>query len=200
MLKFTTIIFDLSEVYLQWLKWTEFKLASILFISPEIINKKFFTKKLSLLFNWKISEDQYLVDLVQNNNWNISICELKNLIRNNFIEISWTKEIIEKLKHKWYKLWILSVHAKEWIEYCNNKYNYHWIFDYIVYSFDIWVSKPDKKSFLHILDLTQEDPKNILYIDDNIENVNTSINLWMKWILFTNSYQLENILKQKKIL
>lgn len=200
MSKITTIIFDLSEVYLQWLKWTELKLTTILWLSSEIINASFFTAKLQLLFNWKISEHEYLEDLIKKNNWNIDIWTLKNLIRSNFIEIEGTRKIIKLLQKKWYKLWLLSVHAKEWIEYCNIKYDYHYLFDHIVYSFEIWISKPNQESFYHILNLIKEKPKNILFIDDNIENIEVSVKLWMSWILFIDSTQLQDKLKEMKVL
>ncbi|EKD66641.1 MAG: hypothetical protein ACD_49C00026G0016 [uncultured bacterium (gcode 4)] len=196
----STIIFDLSEVYLQWLKWVEFRLSNILWIDHEIINKSFFTPKLSLLFHWKITEDEYLLDLITLNNWNINNLVFKELIRENFIEIWETRSIIEELKNNWYKLWLLSVHAREWIKYCNDKYNYHCLFDYIVYSFDIWISKPDKESFLHIINLSKDNPKNILFIDDNPKNIESSIKLWMNWVLFENSIELKKILIEMKIL
>jgi FMN phosphatase YigB (HAD superfamily) len=196
----STIIFDLSEVYLQWLKWTEYKLSEILWIDHTIINRSFFTEKLNFLFHWKISENDYLLDLIKTNNWNIDIWILKNVIRNNFIEIQETREIIELLRKKWYKLWLLSVHAKEWIEYCNIKYNYHYLFDYVIYSFDIWISKPDQESFYYIMNLVNEIPENILFIDDNIKNIEASVNLWINWILFKDSKQLKDELIKLKIL
>ncbi len=200
MSRINTIVFDLSEVYLQWLKWTEYKLSPILWIDPFVINRSFFTERLDLLFHWKISEDEYLFDLINSNNWDIDILSLKKIIRSNFVEIEWTREIIELLKEKWYKLWLLSVHAKEWIEYCNIKYNYHYLFDYVVYSFDIWVSKPNKKSFIYILELLKEEAKNVLFIDDNEKNIEASIKLWINSILFKNSKDLLNKLNRLKIL
>ena len=81
-----------------------------------------------------------------------------NIFSLNVKSIPLNENIIEKLKDKQFKLGLLSVHAKEWIEYCDKKYGYHRLFDSTLYSFEIAVSKPDKKAYRTILQRLNSKP------------------------------------------
>lgn len=119
----TTIIFDLSEVYLTGLLGIEEEISKFINKPPEEVLNDINDELLILLFKGKITEDYFWENINTKKSWNIDPILLKKLVRNNFNEISGTRDIIEELK-KSFKLGLLSVHSKEWIEFCEKKFNY----------------------------------------------------------------------------
>jgi epoxide hydrolase-like predicted phosphatase len=195
----TTIIFDLSEVYLTGLKETEIYLSKLWGISEEEFYKKMHGKELNDYFHGKTTEDELIEAVLKNNSWPIGKQEFKELIRQNFKEVEGTREIIEKLKEKGFRLGLLSIHGKEWVEHLEKKFDYHKLFDSILYSFDIEVSKPDKQAYIHILERLKVKPEECLFIDDCSKNVRAAEELGIKGVHFKNSSQLKSELEKMGI-
>lgn len=187
----TTLIFDLGEVILKGLRGVDHLLEPLLNLNPECIWEQLKGPELDAFFHSKISEEEYWLKTAQKNKWNIRVDQLKEIIRKNFQEIHGTREILEKLKQKGYKLGLLSIHGKEWIDYCDRKYDYHKLFHSTCYSFEVGVSKPDPKAYLHILERLQANPKECLFIDDKEENLKAARELGLQTILFQNAEQLK---------
>ncbi|MDD5192726.1 MAG: HAD family phosphatase [Candidatus Nanoarchaeia archaeon] len=186
-----TIIFDLSEVYLKGLIGVGNYIQPILNEPPKGIESKLNNKDLTSLFHGEISEDEYWARTINKNKWKVQPNILKKAVRANFKEIHGTREIIESLKEKGYRLGLLSVHTKEWIDYCDTKFDYHKLFDSISYSFEVGISKPDIKAYEFILKKLKEKPENCLFIDDNEENLVSARKLDIKTIQFKNPNQLK---------
>lgn len=194
----TTIIFDLSEVYLYGLVGSYRHLGEK--INESISDKNYFLPELNQLFHGRISEDAYLQAVISKNSWEISIKQLKSAIRKNFIEIKGTREVIENVKKRGYKIALLSNHSKEWIEFCEGKYNYHKLFDYIMYSYEVDILKPDKKIFNLVFEKFNINPSESVFIDDNLKNIRTARELKMKTVHFTSAQNLEKDLIRLSIL
>ena len=196
----TTIIFDLSEVYLKGLYKVEEKLEPILNISSaeifKILNLPEEDKAFDLLMLGKISEDEYWKKILAATKWPISLDALKKAARDNFTEIEGTREIILKLREKGLKLGLLSNHCKEWIGYCEKKFDYHKLFHETAYSFEIGASKPDKKSYQYILKKLNAKPKECLFIDDSKKNIQSAEKLGIKGICFKTPSQLKKELNK----
>lgn len=193
-----TIIFDLSEVYLRGLFGTHELLSKRLGIkieSPDLL-----TPLTIRLFEGKITEDEFWRTLRNKNKWDIRVKELKKIVRSNFREIEGMREIIEKLKKKGYKLGLLSVHTREWVEHCEKQFDYHKLFHSILYSFEIEVCKPEKRAYELMLKKIKSKAENCLFIDDNPENLIAAEKLGIKIILFESAQQLINELKKRGIL
>lgn len=93
------------------------------------------------------------------------------------------------------KLALLSVHTREWIEYCETKHNYHQYFHTIMYSYEVGVSKPDPMAFELILESLQVKPNETLFIDDSRRNIQAANKLGMHTIHFHNAAQLKKELE-----
>lgn len=185
-----TIIFDLSEVYINGLHGMDKKLVPILGREAPKIHDQFHNKDLDLLFNGKVSEDEYWIKVIKENNWRIALDELKLIARENFYKIEGTEKIITTLKKKGFKLGLLSVHAKEWVEFVSKKYNYHRFFNSVSYSFEIGVSKPDKRAYKLILKKLKSKPEECLFVDNEPQNLIPAKEMGIKTIFFTNSEKL----------
>ena len=113
----TTIIFDLSEVLIAGLIGIEKELAPLVDLPEEKFLEGLWTDSFWQLMKGKISEDDYLSDVFERNNWNADKNIFKDIIRKNFHnEVEGMIKLIEELSEK-YKLILLSDHAVEWIEY-----------------------------------------------------------------------------------
>lgn len=196
----TTVIFDLSEVYLRGLKGVERFLEPVLGMEKGEIFRRLNCHELGCLFHGRIGEDEYWSDVIEKNGWDIDTVSLKKAVRDNFTEIEGTKEIIERLKNMGYRLGLLSDHAREWVEFCNHKFGYHKLFHSVLYSFEVGVSKPDMKIYTGILEKLNARPEECIFIDDKYENLAPAKKLGIKTILFENAGQLERELASLGVL
>ncbi|MFZ2357163.1 MAG: HAD family phosphatase [Candidatus Omnitrophota bacterium] len=193
----TTIIFDLSEVYLRGLWGTHEYLSKRLnlTITPEHL----YNETAHQLFLGNITEEAYWKIILEKHGWNIDIPELKEAVRNNFREIEGVRPIIEKLRKNGYKLGLLSVHAKEWVDHLESKFDYHKLFNSTLYSFEVAIIKPDKKAYKLILEKLAAKPNECLFIDDGQKNISAASELGIKTILFESPEKLLNSLKEISI-
>ncbi len=194
------IIFDLSDVLLTGIKDTGVALGEKHKIEKGSYNQVWWTKTttplltplVEELFHGNVSEDEYIEDVLEKYPQMGTKEWLKTHIRENFTEVKGTREIILKLKNSGYKLALLSVHAKEWIDYCEEKFNFHELFDIRSYSYNAKVSKPNPISFQNVLKQLDASPEECLFIDDSEINIKAAEKLGIKGILFTNADNLGN--------
>ena len=192
------IIFDLSEVFLHGLLGMRDDLASRLHVPVEAID--FRVTELNDLFEGRIQEDAYWNSFLRKEGWNIDPLELKQMVRANFREIKGTREIILDLRKLGYMVGLFSVHAKEWIHYCEERFQYKDLFDLRIYSFEIEVCKPEKRAFEILVERTGLSSNQILFIDDAQTNIDTAMGMGIHSILFESPKQLAKQLKSLGIL
>ena len=190
----TTIIFDLSEVFLRGLYGTHELLSKRFGITIE--SSDLHVPETKELFEGRITEDEYWQAILNKHQWSITISELKKIVRQNFKEIEGTREIVKNLKLRGYALGLLSVHAREWIDHCEKEFVFHALFDSVLYSFEVSVCKPDKRAYELILKRLGKKPEECLFIDDNSENVIAAQEFGLQAILFTTALKLNDELKK----
>lgn len=193
----TTIIFDLGEVYLRGFRKVESLLIPILKLDEKTIHDQIYTEDSSLheLFTGDITEDEYWASLISRTGWDIDIDTLKAAVRKNFVEIEGTRALIEELKEKGFKLGLLSDHTREWIEYCDGKFDYHKLFNSVLYSYEAKAMKPEKKVYEMILKNLDSRPEENIFIDDKPKNLVPAKEMGIHTILFKDSKQLREELK-----
>ena len=188
------IIFDLSEVIISGYHGVE-KLLREQFGIPEqdFKEQKQLKNELFLdLMRENLSEKEYLEELLQGTNWNISIDQLKIAIRQNLNQpIPGTMEIVKQLKAKGkYQLILLSDHAREWMEYIEEKNKDLKIFDKKIFSYDIGTVKSDEQTFKTVLEQAGIVADETLLIDDYEKNVKNAEAVGIHGIVFENAEQL----------
>lgn len=202
----STVIFDLGEVQIRGMVGVEHSLEPALQIDPEKIMAGLLGEDLREFFHGKISEDEYWERVVKRTGWNIDTKTLKGAIRDNFQEVEGTREIIQELRANGFKLGLLSVHGKEWVEYKSEKFNHHEPFHSVLYSFEVGISKPDKRVYRMIVERLKSRFDECVFVDDNERNLEPAKELGMAVILFRNAGQLRQdlialgVLKKKRIL
>ena len=182
----TTIIFDLGETYINGVPGLEKRLEPILGRKAAQIYAEIQGEDLLSFFRGELSEDEYWNRAIKRNCWKVGISTLKLVLRENLYEIKGTREIIEALKAKGFRLGLLSVHGREWIDYCESTFDYHKLFDAVEYSFETGVYKPDRRAYERILGKLKAKPTECLFIDDNPLYLPPAEALGIKTLLFKN--------------
>ena len=104
----------------------------------------------------------------------------------------------KSLKHK-YKLVILSNDSKDWMNAKINKFKLLDVFDKVYTSANIGIAKPDKRIFEFVLKDLNIMPEEMLFIDNQENNIETAKLLGIKTILFSNqSHTVAHIKKSYK--
>lgn len=193
------IIFDLSEVIISGYHETE-KIIERQYAIPEeeFKKQKLFKYEYFLdLMRGDLSEEEYLEELLQGTNWNLSLEQLKIAIRQNLNQpVPGTMEIVKELKGN-YQLILLSDHAKEWMEYIEENNKDLGIFDKKIFSYDIGAVKSDNQTFHIILEQTGIVADETLFIDDYEKNVENAEAVGIHGIVFKNADQLRKILSSE---
>ena len=195
------IIFDLSEVIISGYHGVE-RLLKEQFGIPEqdFKEQKQLKNELFLeLMRGNLSEKEYLEELLQGTNWNISVEQLKTAIRQNLNQpIPGTMEIVKQLKAKGkYQLILLSDHAREWMGYIEENNKDLNIFDKKIFSYDIGVVKSDDQTFKTVLEKVAIVADETLFIDDYEKNAKNAEAVGIHGIVFENAEQLRKILSSE---
>jgi len=202
-MKIKAIIFDLGEVLLTGIRDTGLAIQEkhkIILTGPKFdwahVKTPLLIPLVNDFFLGKIKEDEYIKAVLEEYPQIGSANWLKKHIRENFREVEGSRELVVKLRKLGYKTAILSVHSKEWIKYCENKFDFHKLFDVIAYSYEDKISKPHPNSFLGVLQRLNAKPEECIFIDDNEKNIDAAKVLGIKGILFTTAKDLEGDLKK----
>ena len=195
------IIFDLSEVIISGYHGVE-KLLKEQFGIPEqdFKEQKQLKNELFLdLMRGNLSEKEYLEDLLQGTNWNISVEQLKTGICQNLNQpVPGTMEIVKQLKAKGhYQLILLSDNVKEWMEYIEENNKDLKMFDKKIFSYEIGVVKSDEQTFKTVLERVGIVADETLFIDDYEKNVKNAEAVGIYGIVFENAEQLRKVLSSE---
>ena len=107
-------------------------------------------------------------------------------------------EIVKQLKAKEkYQLILLSDHAREWMEYIEEKNKDLKIFDKKIFSYDIGAVKSDKQTFKTVLEKVAIVADETLFIDDYEKNVKNAKAVGIHGIVFENAEQLSKTLSSE---
>ena len=195
-----TIIFDLSEVLIAGLVGIEYALSERLGVQPETILPEFGNKSFINLLCGRLSEDSYLQEVRSLAGWDITLYELKQIIRQNFHrKVEGMDSILQSLAEH-YEMVLLSDHAKEWAEYIQTIHPILDMFDKQFFSFQLGKTKKHPSLFMMVLELLEREAEECMFIDDMQDNVERALSVGMRAIHFTTAEQLVKDLEKAGIL
>ena len=149
------------------------------------------------LMRGNLSEEEYLEELLQGTNWNISIDQLKIAIRSNLNRpVPGTMKIVGELKGN-YQLILLSDYVREWMEYIEARNEDLKIFDKKIFSYNIGTTKSEVQTFETVLEQTGIVADETLFIDDYEKNVKNAEAVGIHGIVFENADQLRKTLSSE---
>jgi glucose-1-phosphatase len=99
-----------------------------------------------------------------------------------------------------YKLYALANVSRSGINLKIKKFSLNKIFEKIYCSANLNMAKPNLNIFEYVINDLNINPKNIIFIDNQIENVNAALSLGINSIHYKNLNQLKNDLLKFKIL
>ncbi|HEX2866998.1 MAG TPA: HAD-IA family hydrolase [Ignavibacteriales bacterium] len=194
------LIFDLSEVIISGILGVEKGLPESLGISQSHVADTFWGREFERLLIGEIDEDYYIHYVLKSTKWEITPEELKNAIRKNFhTEVDGVISLLQDLA-KNYKLYLLSDHSKEWVEYIKTVHPFLSIFEKTAYSYELKMVKKNPAVFPELLKRLDLKPDECLFIDDHQRNVDNARLAGIEGIRFLNARQLKDDLRKKNII
>ncbi|OGD72237.1 hypothetical protein A3D09_02925 [Candidatus Collierbacteria bacterium RIFCSPHIGHO2_02_FULL_49_10] len=184
------IIFDCGEVLIQGMHGVQTAIAQLVGITEQEVWDQINREPKNQMFCGLITEREYWEAVIEDNQWLATSDQLIQIMRDNFTEVPGTRQIIERLCKVGYKLGLLSVHTREWVEHCEAEHQYHHLFDVIQYSYEVGMRKPNPLVFLKILEDLGVGPGEAVFIDDHPKNIQAARDLGIQAILFTSAEQL----------
>jgi len=200
-MKIENIVFDFGGVLVDW--------------NPRYFYNNHFKDKVQM---------EYFLENICNHNWNVKqdggrlLAEATKSLQKQFPEystmiqyyydnfevmlggeISENVRLLNPLNEK-YKLFGLTNWSGETFPIALKKFSFFEVFQGIIVSGDEKMVKPDKEIFYLLLDRYQLEAKNSLFIDDNIENINSAKEIGFHTIHFNNGTDVENEMRQMKLL
>jgi HAD superfamily hydrolase (TIGR01509 family) len=196
------VIFDLSEVIIYGLSGFQGLYAKQLGIRAETSFDMFGGPHLQDLLRGMITEEAYLVALMEKNAWDpAQVSQIKKLIRENFHQyLPGTLEIAAALSNT-YELTLLSDHAREWAAYIREVHPFiRQIFSHAYFSCDYGKTKRDASLFEMVLCDLRAEPAECLFIDDSQRNIMVAASVGLDGIRFINAVQLREELFNRGLL
>jgi HAD superfamily hydrolase (TIGR01509 family) len=191
-----TIIFDWGGV-LTIGKYTQSILENISKRKKIKIEKIYnkFDKLIVQLNLGKINFKQFVKEVEKKLSLGISEKEMKYIFKNSIKPNKKVIPIIKKLKSK-FNIIMLSDNDEVTVNFLkkNHKEMFN-LFSKKYFSHELYMVKPNLKIYRHVLKDMKIKGSECIFIDDKQKNVDASIRLGMKGILFINSEQLKKELK-----
>lgn len=193
------IIFDLSEVLISGYAGIQTLIEKKYGILAEefLERKREKNERFLDLMRGNLIEEQYWEELIEGMNWNITVEDLKDTVREYLNQpVEGTIEIVKALKSK-YQLILLTDHVKDWMEYLEEQNEDIKLFDKKIVSYELGSVKPDKETFPSVLDKAQIIAEETLFIDDHEINIQRAKEVGIHGIVFKNAKQLKEDLQEK---
>jgi putative hydrolase of the HAD superfamily len=193
------IIFDLSDVLITGLTGIEERLHVYLSSPKEEILRQFRSDIMLDFLLGYCSEEEYLQKLKLEYRWELSVDELKRIIREHFKKvIPGAEEIVTSLSNH-YPLFLLSDHGREWIEYIETEHTFLKLFRLRFYSFEMHTRKNNPDTYRKVLSQIGVMPEACLFIDDRPMFLDVAKEVGLNTLQFENSTQLKAALERYSI-
>ncbi|MCS7174187.1 HAD family hydrolase [Pseudothermotoga sp.] len=189
-------VFDLGRVLLDWEPY-EYMLKVFPKSVADEINEKIFESKDWWLMDKGIFSEEQLWEKKLKELPHLSeyIVHMKEKVPQLLIPIEENVKILPKLKQKGFKLYVLSNFSEKNFELVYSKYDFFKFFDGMVISSHVKLAKPEKEIYLELIKRYNLVPKDSLFIDDKLENIQTARMLGFECIHLTDHRNLTEKLK-----
>lgn len=196
------IIFDLGNVLLNF-KPVEYLHTKILDKEKvQQIYEEIFTSEEWLMLDRGVITEEEAVNKICNRS--VENNELIQSVMHNWYElftpIEDTVKVLKELKHKGYRLYVLSNFHLLAYEDVTKRYDFFKYFDGGIISYKKKLMKPEKDIYDKLVEKYKISPKESVFIDDTMENIESAAKLGFKAIHFINSKDLRKKLIDYNVL
>ncbi|MBU3110284.1 HAD family hydrolase [Clostridium lacusfryxellense] len=195
------IVFDLGNVLLNFnpLVYLNSQISDKVKVQ-QIYEEIFKSKEWLMLDRGIITEVEAIKEICNRSTDN---SELIKLVMHNWYQlltpIEDTVEILKELKHKDYRLYFLSNFHLLAYEDVTKRYGFFKYFDGGILSYKEKLIKPGNDIYNKLIEKCKINPEETIFIDDTLENIESAIKLRFKAILFINSNDLREKLKEYNV-
>lgn len=195
------IVFDLGGVIFKFDHMLPCKrLSKISGIPAQNIYENIFENEIGNLYDeGKITSDEFYLAVNNLLKINLPINEFNNIWSDIFKENLGVSRLIEGLKNKNYKLYLLSNTNEMHFNFIKNKFEIINIFDDFILSYKVGYKKPNIEIFNILLKKTGFEASQHIYIDDLENFINIARSIGMTGIVFTSSLKLKQELRSNGI-
>lgn len=190
-LTYSTLIFDLSEVFISGLYGAETELAPRLGLPGNTVQRDLWIPWTLPFFEGRLTEQQYLDEVIRRGGWTgITAEEVGACLRRNFCNrVPGTEELLRRLSGR-YELALLSDHAREWVDFIRQQHPFLECFDQRFFSFELRHTKRERITFLTVLYKLGREAGECVFIDDLPSNIEVARSVGLRGIQFKDVKQL----------
>ena len=147
----------------------------------------------------KVSEFEFIEKLSNMSSLNPSTNEIRDAWNAMILDMPRERiNILLDLKKK-YKIYLLSntniTHQQKFLSEVNeaNNFSFNDLFKKAYYSFEIGIRKPDKEVFEFVLNDSNLNPSETLFVDDSLDNIKAAQNTGIKTYHIDGDNSIENL-------
>lgn len=187
------ICFDLDGVYFTSKGFSSFKEKIMnLGVSKEDTDYYLHGEPMLEFKRGEVSEEDYWQGAVDYWNLDIAPSEIIELLPLGYEIDPEVHKVLEQVKESGYKTCICSNNFVTRIEKLQKKFGFLEDFDVAVFSYEIGVTKPDKKIFEELIRRTNVKPEELVYSDDGEDKLKRALELGINAFLYENFEQFKD--------
>jgi phosphoglycolate phosphatase-like HAD superfamily hydrolase len=188
---YSTLIFDLSEVFISGLYGAEKELAARLGLPEKSVERALWIPWTVPFFEGRLTERQFLDEVIRQGGWTgITAEEVGGYLRRNFCNrVPGTEELLRRLSGR-YELALLSDHAREWVDFIRQQHSFLECFSHRFFSFELRHTKRERITFLTVLYKLGREASDCVFIDDLATNIEVARSVGIHGIQFQDVRQL----------
>lgn len=154
--------------------------------------KKIVNKFVVDLDEGKITQNEFYAAILKEGGFDVSVSELRKAHLSGYVRKPEVQEFAKKLGER-YEIALLSNFGDAFREEWCKVWKLDEIFsnEMIFVSFEIGIAKPDEKIYLYVLEKLDVEAGNVVFIDDNLENVESAKKVGINAILFESLEELK---------
>jgi putative hydrolase of the HAD superfamily len=193
---YSTLIFDLSEVFISGLYGAEVALAARLGLPEKTVERLLWIPWATSLFEGRLTERQYLDEVIRRGGWTgITADEVGGYLRQNFCrQVPGMQDLLSRLAGR-YELALLSDHAREWVEFIRKQHPFLEGFSQQFFSYELRHTKRERITFLTVLHKLGRQADECVFVDDLPTNVEVARSVGIHGIPFKDVQQLTTELR-----
>lgn len=193
---YSTLIFDLSEVFISGLYGAETELAPRLGLPEKTVQRDLWIPWTVSFFEGRLTERQYLDEVIRRGGWTgITAEEVGGYLRRNFSRrVPGMEQLLRSLSGR-YELALLSDHAREWVEFIRQQHPFLECFSHQFFSYELRHTKRERVAFLTVLYKLGRQAADCVFIDDLATNIEVARSVGIHGIQFQDVRQLTRELR-----
>ncbi len=179
------ITFDLDGVYFIKGKSNFLKSIVKLGVKKKDAEKVFFGDEMNKEYKLgKLTDEKFWNWAIKEWGLNISVNEVIDLMIKGYEVNNKVEEVVKKVRKNGYKTLICSNNFPARIKGLQERFKFLNNFDIAVYSYEVGISKPDKRIFQELVNRSGVNPQEIVFADDDIKKISGAKEIGIQAFLY----------------